>query len=141
MPSEHPPAALPPAPPSQSPTRGVSAVLLAALWLVLALLAWRLSDVLLLMFGGVIVAVALHALAAPLQRHLRVSRRLSVAAAVVLMLAALTLGGWLIGDRLVDAYGQRAIARAGGLIAAAGMGVAETFERRVRGSNSFAHGS
>ncbi|WP_405607633.1 MFS transporter [Streptomyces sp. NBC_01508] len=32
--------------------------------------------------------------------------------------------GRIIGDRLVDRFGQRAVARAGGLIAAAGMGVA-----------------
>jgi predicted PurR-regulated permease PerM len=74
---------------------------LAAVLIVLALLAWRLSDVLILMFGGVIVAVALQALAAPLQRHLRLKRELAVAAAVVLTLLAVVLGSWLVGDRLV----------------------------------------
>jgi MFS family permease len=35
--------------------------------------------------------------------------------------------GRLIGDRLVDRFGERAVARAGGFIAAAGMGVALAF--------------
>lgn len=35
--------------------------------------------------------------------------------------------GRLIGDRLVDRFGQRAVARAGGLIAAVGMGLALSF--------------
>lgn len=67
----------------------------------LAVLAWRLSDLLLLMFGAIIVAVALHALAAPLQTRLGLSPRLAVAAAVLLSLIMLTVGSWLIGDRLI----------------------------------------
>jgi MFS family permease len=35
--------------------------------------------------------------------------------------------GRLIGDRLVDRFGERAVARAGGIVAAAGMGVALAF--------------
>jgi hypothetical protein len=35
--------------------------------------------------------------------------------------------GRLIGDRLVDRFGERAVARAGGFIAAAGMGAALAF--------------
>lgn len=73
----------------------------AALLIVLGLLAWRLSDVLAMMFGALIVAVALQALALPLQRHLGMSSQWAVAAAVVLTLVAVVLGSWLIGDRLV----------------------------------------
>lgn len=76
-------------------------VALAALLIVLGLLAWRLSDVLVLVFGAVIVAVALQALVTPLQRYLRLKRQPAVGAAVALTLAALVLGSWLIGDRLV----------------------------------------
>lgn len=74
---------------------------IAALLIVLGLLAWRLSDVLILMFGAATVAVALQALAAPLQRHLRLKHPLAVAAALMLTLTVLVLGSWLIGDRLV----------------------------------------
>ena len=35
--------------------------------------------------------------------------------------------GRMVGDRLVDRFGQRAVARAGGLIAAIGMGLALAF--------------
>lgn len=68
----------------------------------LVVLTWRLSDVLLLIFGGIIVAAALRALAAPMQRYLNLSPRLAVVLAVVAVLAAVTLGSWLIGDRLID---------------------------------------
>ena len=88
-----------------TPTQGAAprgrTLALAALLIVLGLLAWRLSDVLVLMFGAVIVAVALQAFAAPLQRYLHLRRQLAVAAAVVLVLTVLVLGSWLIGDRLV----------------------------------------
>jgi predicted PurR-regulated permease PerM len=68
----------------------------------LVLLAWRLSDVLLLLFGAVIVAVALRAFAAPLERHLHLHPRLAVSVAVIAALVALGLGIWLAGDRLVE---------------------------------------
>jgi len=37
----------------------------------LALLVWQLSDVFLLLFDGIILAAALRALAAPLERYVR----------------------------------------------------------------------
>jgi hypothetical protein len=49
----------------------------------LVLLTWKLADVLLLLFGAVIVAVALRAAAQPLQEHVRLSARLAVATAVI----------------------------------------------------------
>lgn len=78
----------------------------AMVWVIflgaLVLLAWRLSDVLLLLFGAVIVAVALRGFAAPLQRHLRMPPRLALAAVVVIALLLTVLGSWLAGDRLVE---------------------------------------
>lgn len=76
------------------------------MWLVLlgvlALLAWQLSSVLLLLFGAIIVAVVLRTIAAPLQRHLHLSSRLAVGVAVVSALVAITLIFWLLGDRVVE---------------------------------------
>ncbi|MFF1253825.1 MFS transporter [Pseudarthrobacter sp. NPDC058329] len=42
-------------------------------------------------------------------------------------LVGLQFVGRLVGDRLVDRFGQRAVAQAGGLLAAAGMGIALLF--------------
>lgn len=77
-------------------------VLFVVVTAALVLLVWRLSDVLLLLFGAIIVAVALRAFAAPLEKHLRLSPRLAVGTAVVITAVALSVGSWLIGDRLIE---------------------------------------
>ncbi|MGK2951951.1 MAG: AI-2E family transporter [Thiobacillus sp.] len=81
---------------------GSNTLLLAVALGLLMLLAWRLSDVLLLLFGGVIVAVALNAMAAPLERWLRLPQRAAVGVTVALTLIVITAGSWLVGDRLVE---------------------------------------
>lgn len=58
---------------------------------VLVAAIWALSDILLLLFGAVLFAVMLHAVAAPLEAHLRLSRLPALAlggALMVLLLAA-----------------------------------------------------
>lgn len=72
-------------------------VLVASLFL----LTWRLSDVMLLMFGAIIVAVTFHAMAQPWRRYLHVSSKLAVVIAVVLLMLLIIGSGWLIGDRLI----------------------------------------
>jgi len=67
---------------------------------VLALLVWQLADVLLLLFGAIILATALRALAAPLVRHLGLSPRIALLAVVILVAAVIAAFIWLIGDRL-----------------------------------------
>lgn len=61
---------------------GASALLLAAALGLLMRLAWRLSDLLHLLFGAVIVAVALGAAAASPARRLRLSQRAAVGVTV-----------------------------------------------------------
>ncbi|MDP2264791.1 MAG: AI-2E family transporter [Hydrogenophaga sp.] len=78
--------------------------MIGLLTLGLALLAWYLSAVLLMLFGAVIVAVILHAMAAPMQRHLKLKPRPAVAASVVLALLFVALVSWLIGDRLTSQF-------------------------------------
>jgi predicted PurR-regulated permease PerM len=80
----------------------IPALLATGVFVVLALLLWRLADVLLLLFGGVIVATALRTLAAPLVDRARVSERVAVLFIVVLIVAAIALFISLVGDRLSE---------------------------------------
>ena len=84
----------------QAPGSHARRVLFVVLIGALVLLAWRLSDVFLLMFGAIIIAVALRSGAAPLQRMLRLSPRLAVGVVVVVSFVVVFIGSWLIGDRL-----------------------------------------
>jgi predicted PurR-regulated permease PerM len=56
--------------------------------LLLALLLWKLSDVLLLAFGAILVALLLHAAAEALERYLRVPSRWSLTVATLLIFVA-----------------------------------------------------
>lgn len=66
----------------------------------LALLFWRLSGVLLLIFGAILIAVLLHAVADVLARWTPVPARWSLAAAVLLLVAALVGIGTLFGAQM-----------------------------------------
>jgi predicted PurR-regulated permease PerM len=68
----------------------------------LLLLSWRLSDVLLLLFGSIIIAVSLRAFAITLQRYLYLPSKLTVGLAVTVLLILIALIAWLIGDRLIE---------------------------------------
>ena len=88
----------------------------ARIWLMIGALT-------LIAIGGTLVEDAGNSWAA-----LYLSGSLDAAAAVAawgyIALVGAQFAGRLIGDRLVDRFGQRAVARAGGLIVAAGMGLA-----------------
>ncbi len=68
----------------------------------LLLLSWRLSDVLLLLFGSIIIAVSLRAFSMTLQRRLNLPSKLTVGLAVTVLLIFILLFSWLIGDRLIE---------------------------------------
>ncbi len=85
---------------AEKPPRILVAVAVAAL----ALLVWQLSDLLLLLFGAIILATALRALGAPLQKYLHVSPRASVLATVLVGLIAVVAGIWIIGDRVAAQF-------------------------------------
>ena len=62
---------------------------------------WALSDILLLLFGAVLFAVMLHAVAAPLATHLRLGRRPALALGGALMVLILAAAGFFLGPELV----------------------------------------
>ena len=68
----------------------------------LLVLAWRLSDILLLLFGSIIIAVSLRAFAVTLQRYLHLPLRVTVGLAVLIVLVFLVFVTWLVGDRLIE---------------------------------------
>jgi len=79
--------------------RGAGWVLQAAAIAVVALLAWRLADVLLLAFGAVLTGVLLHALATPLTQRLRLPRPLALALAVGGLAGVVGGAVWLFGQQ------------------------------------------
>jgi predicted PurR-regulated permease PerM len=96
--TQPPPLPLPAAPARWGYMRPMALVLFLGM---LVLLAFRLSDLLLMLFGAVIVAVGLHALAQPFERYLRVPPGLAVGAAIALAVGVIALVSWLVGDRLL----------------------------------------
>jgi predicted PurR-regulated permease PerM len=67
---------------------------------VAALLIWQLSHILLLVFGAILVALILSTAAEPFERYAKLSPRLAVLAALVSIMALLTLGGWMFGREI-----------------------------------------
>ena len=63
----------------------------------MALLLWRLVDLLLMVFGAVLVAVLLRALAEPIARRTRLSNGWALGAATLALLAAIGVAVWLFG--------------------------------------------
>lgn len=72
-------------------------LLVTILVVAFALFAWRIVDVLLLVFGAVLLAVLMRTLADRIARLLSLSAGWSLAAAVLLLLVALGGCGWLFG--------------------------------------------
>lgn len=75
--------------------------LLAAVALGLAV-AWRLANVLLLCFAGVLLSLALLQLSGPLQRRLGLGPRWALGVVVVGLAVALLGGSWLVGSSAVE---------------------------------------
>jgi predicted PurR-regulated permease PerM len=61
---------------------------------------WALADILLLLFGSILFAVVLHAVAAPLRTHLRLGRRLALALGAALIVLLLGAACVLLGPEL-----------------------------------------
>lgn len=80
-----------------SRTEFVRRLLIAGLILVLALVAWKLLDLLLLLFGAVLIAVLLRALANALSAGTRLPPLWSLLLTVAGLAAVFAIVGWLFG--------------------------------------------
>ena len=65
-----------------------------------AFLVWELRYVLVLLFGAVVIAAIIRAIADPITKHLRVPERIAVLTAVLLFVAILGGVGWLLGRQI-----------------------------------------
>jgi predicted PurR-regulated permease PerM len=76
--------------------------LIATAILALAAVVWIAADVIVLAFGGIVVAAVLRSLAAPIGRALRLPDKWAVIVAVVALLVAVGLLTWFFGDRMAE---------------------------------------
>lgn len=81
-------------------------VLIIAAIAALALIAWRLASVFILLFAGIVVATVLRVLAAPIARNTPLGPRGALGVVVVALLAIFGLAIWMFGDRLGQQFGQ-----------------------------------
>lgn len=80
----------------------VRRLLIVALGGALAFAFWTLTDLILLLFGAILIAVLLRALARLLSSWLPISERLAVPIALLLIISALTAIGWLFGTQIAQ---------------------------------------
>ena len=77
-------------------------VLIALALLVLALFLWKIAPVLLLMFAGIVFAIAIRAGAVPLARRTGMGELWAVSIVSVVAIAILLAGGVLFGQRIAE---------------------------------------
>jgi predicted PurR-regulated permease PerM len=95
---------LPPADARAEPWTFPRKVLLVAFALLLALMAWQLLDLIMLAFGAVIVATVLRALASALERHVSMPTKVSVVAALLLVVFMIAALAWFVGEPLAEQF-------------------------------------
>lgn len=80
--------------------RFASYVLVTGAIVVIALIAWQIAEVFMLVFGGIVLATAIRSVAVPLSRATHLHERVSVAVVVVLAALAVAVAMWLFGKEL-----------------------------------------
>jgi predicted PurR-regulated permease PerM len=89
-----------PKPNSGDDRRFIRRALIAIGLVALALLAWQLRTVLVLLFGAVVMASIFRAVAEPLSKHLRLPNGLALLVSVLLIVGVLGGAGWLMGQQI-----------------------------------------
>lgn len=72
----------------------------------LAIVVWRISDVVIIVFGGVVGAATLRALALPLTRLVAVSETWAISITLVLLLVLFIGATWLFGSQVMQQAGE-----------------------------------
>lgn len=72
----------------------------------LAVVVWRISDVIVLAFAGLVIAIVLDAIMRPVMRWLPLSRNWALLVAMTALAVVLGLAGWLIGAEVAAELGQ-----------------------------------
>jgi len=94
----------------QSPERSLEGytfrILIALALIALAILGWRLAGVFILVFGGVLIAVALRVLTDALTRHTRLGTGWALAIVVFSLAGLLAGAAWLIGAQVSTQVGE-----------------------------------
>ncbi|OYW13494.1 MAG: hypothetical protein B7X02_02080 [Rhodospirillales bacterium 12-54-5] len=70
----------------------------------MALLLWQLRELLLLIFGSVVIAAMLHSIADPIHRHMTLSKKWALILAVLLIILMLTLASWFVGSEVSSEF-------------------------------------
>lgn len=94
----------PSAPPFSFSKRVFTALLIAALFLLVLFVLWKAAQVLLLIFGGVLLAVLLHFSSDALSRWTRLPMRWSLSVVLVLLFALLALFIWLAAPSVGEQF-------------------------------------
>jgi predicted PurR-regulated permease PerM len=85
----------------QDEARFVRRALIVIALVAVALLAWQLRTVIVLLFGAVVMATVFHAVADPLSKHLRLPDRIAVLVAMLLIVAVVGGVSWMLGQEIV----------------------------------------
>src|SRR5690349_1978198 len=77
-------------------TRATTAVAILCLGFLLLWSTYRATHILLVIFGGVVMAVLFHTMASPLVRFARMPTWAAVTTALLIVLGLFALGGWMM---------------------------------------------
>lgn len=84
----------------------ISYILIAVAVVAFVAITWQVADVLIIAFGGLVMATVLRAAAEPLARRTGWSERWSLAAVVVALVVVLGLLGWLFGAQAANQFAE-----------------------------------
>lgn len=100
------PKVIEPAPGASPPDRFVRRVIIAIAIAGLTYVGWQVREVVMIIFGGVLVATLLVAIAGKIRQVAPLPEKASVAIAVLAILLLFGVTGWWIGDGILKQFGE-----------------------------------